>query len=334
MTPDTRNTRRRITIMATGQNIIHQRAIDRNDEGAVPELAIKMFRMIALDALPAAEPDKVKAEIEEVIGLDASQAVLTSAKSGIGIEETLEALVKRIPPPTGDRDAPLKAMLVDSWYDPYLGVVILVRVIDGFLHKGLNVRFMQGGTQHLVDRVRDRKDADDGYLAVRVETVVQEGLRVHVRRHQFTAGVGISEPIPVLQQLLQNGLREHVAGSIWSFDDEERVVGPSLGADSIAKGTQSVLIGLALVLIFMIASFTSVDAGIVVVPKEEPKVEKKKPAEPKKKVEKKELTAWERCCANDIDLSPLRNGFFIDHYKRSRGNFNFNIRFKWGSHNH
>ncbi|MCP9223004.1 translation elongation factor 4 [Erythrobacter sp. LQ02-29] len=103
--------------------------------------------------LPAAEPEKVKAEIEDIIGLDASDAVLTSAKSGIGIEDTLEAIVARIPPPTGDRDAPLKAMLVDSWYDPYLGVVILVRVLDGFLHKGLNVRFMQGGTQHLVDRV-------------------------------------------------------------------------------------------------------------------------------------------------------------------------------------
>ncbi len=103
--------------------------------------------------LPAAEPDMVRKEIEDIIGLDASDAVLTSAKSGIGIEETLEALVARIPSPTGDRDAPLKAMLVDSWYDPYLGVVILVRVIDGVLTKGLNVRFMQGGTQHLIDRV-------------------------------------------------------------------------------------------------------------------------------------------------------------------------------------
>ncbi|MEE4288161.1 MAG: GTP-binding protein, partial [Erythrobacter sp.] len=81
--------------------------------------------------LPAAEPDKVRAEIEDIIGLDASDAVLTSAKSGIGIEDVLEAIVKRIPPPGGERDAPLKASLVDSWYDPYLGVVILVRVIDG-----------------------------------------------------------------------------------------------------------------------------------------------------------------------------------------------------------
>ncbi|MBU2586850.1 MAG: translation elongation factor 4 [Alphaproteobacteria bacterium] len=103
--------------------------------------------------LPAAEPEKVKAEIEEIIGLDASDAVLTSAKSGIGIEDVLEAVVTRIPPPQGKIDAPLTASLIDSWYDPYLGVVILVRVIDGKLTKGLNIRFMQGGTQHLVDRV-------------------------------------------------------------------------------------------------------------------------------------------------------------------------------------
>jgi GTP-binding protein LepA len=103
--------------------------------------------------LPAAEPEKVRAEIEEVIGLDASEAVFTSAKSGIGIEEVLEAIVAKIPPPTGDRGKPLKASLIDSWYDPYLGVVILVRVIEGALTKGLNIRFMQGGTQHLIDRV-------------------------------------------------------------------------------------------------------------------------------------------------------------------------------------
>ena len=103
--------------------------------------------------LPAAEPDKVRAEIEDIIGIDASGAVLTSAKSGIGIEDVLEAIVARIPPPQGDRAAPLKALLVDSWYDPYLGVVILVRVLDGVIRKGLAVKFMQGGTQHLVDRV-------------------------------------------------------------------------------------------------------------------------------------------------------------------------------------
>ena len=103
--------------------------------------------------LPSAEPEKVKAEIEEIIGLDASDAVLTSAKTGIGIGDVLEAIVHRIPPPKGDITAPLKAMLVDSWYDPYLGVVILVRVIDGQITKGLQIKFMAGDTTHLVDRV-------------------------------------------------------------------------------------------------------------------------------------------------------------------------------------
>ncbi len=103
--------------------------------------------------LPSADPEKVRKEIEDVIGLDASDAVLASAKSGIGIAEVLEAVVRRIPPPAGDPAAPLQAMLVDSWYDPYLGVVILVRIVDGVLKKGQQVTFMQAGTQHLVDRV-------------------------------------------------------------------------------------------------------------------------------------------------------------------------------------
>src|SRR5437764_3374989 len=103
--------------------------------------------------LPAADVDKVKKEIEDIIGLPADDAVLTSAKTGIGIDEVLEAIVTRIPPPTGDREAPLKAMLVDSWYDAYLGVVILIRVIDGAVRKGQQVSFMAAGTTHLVDRV-------------------------------------------------------------------------------------------------------------------------------------------------------------------------------------
>ncbi|SMC98718.1 translation elongation factor 4 [Novosphingobium sp. B1] len=117
--------------------------------------------------LPAAEPEKVKAEIEDVIGLDASNAVMTSAKSGIGIEEVLDSVVERIPPPKGDRTAPLKAMLVDSWYDPYLGVVILVRVIDGVIKKGLQVKFMAGGTEHLIDRV--------GCMRPKIETLDELG---------------------------------------------------------------------------------------------------------------------------------------------------------------
>src|SRR5881392_3487267 len=103
--------------------------------------------------LPAAEPDRVKEQIEDVIGLDAADALLISAKTGIGIEDVLEALVQRLPSPQGDAAAPLKALLVDSWYDPYLGVVILVRVMEGVLRKGQQIAFMAGGTQHLVDRV-------------------------------------------------------------------------------------------------------------------------------------------------------------------------------------
>src|SRR3954469_15250121 len=103
--------------------------------------------------LPAADPEGVRQEIEEIIGLDASHAVLASAKTGVGISEVLQAIVDTIPPPTGDAAAPTKAMLVDSWYDPYLGVVILVRVIDGSLKKGQQVRFMAAGTTHLIDRV-------------------------------------------------------------------------------------------------------------------------------------------------------------------------------------
>jgi len=103
--------------------------------------------------LPAADPEGVRQEIEEIIGLDASEAVLASAKTGIGIEEVLDAIVAKIPPPKGDAAAPLQAMLVDSWYDPYLGVVILVRVIDGRISKGQQVKFMAAGTTHLVDRV-------------------------------------------------------------------------------------------------------------------------------------------------------------------------------------
>lgn len=103
--------------------------------------------------LPAAEPEKVKLEIEDIIGLPADDAVLASAKSGIGIDDILEAIVTRIPPPKGDASAPLKAMLVDSWYDPYLGVVILIRVVEGTIKKGQQIRFMQADTVHLVDRV-------------------------------------------------------------------------------------------------------------------------------------------------------------------------------------
>ncbi len=103
--------------------------------------------------LPAAEPERVKQQIEDVIGLDASDAIPISAKTGLGIDDVLEALVKRLPAPKGDAAAPLKALLVDSWYDAYLGVVVLVRVKDGKLTKGLKVRMMATAATHDVERV-------------------------------------------------------------------------------------------------------------------------------------------------------------------------------------
>ncbi|VXC91820.1 translation elongation factor 4 [Sphingomonas sp. 8AM] len=133
--------------------------------------------------LPAAEPEKVRAEIEDVIGIDASDAVLASAKSGIGIPDILEAIVRKIPAPKGDADAPLKAMLVDSWYDPYLGVMILIRVVDGTLRKGQQVTFMQAGTTHLIDRVgcfrpkieqlTDLGPGEIGFITAQIKDVAQ-----------------------------------------------------------------------------------------------------------------------------------------------------------------
>ncbi|MEM0928311.1 MAG: translation elongation factor 4 [Pseudomonadota bacterium] len=103
--------------------------------------------------LPAAEPDRVKEQIEEVIGLDASDAVEISAKTGMGVPDVLEAIVTRLPEPEGDAEAPLKAMLVDSWYDLYLGVVVLVRIIDGKLKKNQKIRMMKAGATYQVDQV-------------------------------------------------------------------------------------------------------------------------------------------------------------------------------------
>jgi GTP-binding protein LepA len=103
--------------------------------------------------LPAAEPDRVRQQIEDVIGLDAHDALEISAKTGLGVEEVLEAIVLRLPPPKGDARAPLKALLVDSWYDAYLGVVVLVRIFDGTLAKGQRIRLMSTGASYQIDRV-------------------------------------------------------------------------------------------------------------------------------------------------------------------------------------
>jgi GTP-binding protein LepA len=103
--------------------------------------------------LPAAEPEKVKQQIEDVIGIDASNAILISAKTGQNIDGVLEAIVTRLPPPKGDREAPLKALLVDSWYDAYLGVVVLLRVVDGTLKRGQRIRLMGTNASYEVDKI-------------------------------------------------------------------------------------------------------------------------------------------------------------------------------------
>ncbi len=161
--------------------------------------------------LPAAEPEMVRKEIEDIIGLDASNAILTSAKAGIGIEDVLDAIVARIPPPKGDIDAPLKAMLVDSWYDPYLGVVILIRVIDGVLKKGQQIKFMAAGTTHLIDRVGaftpkienlpELGPGEIGFITAQIKDVAQARVGDTVtdaRRPALEALAGFKEVQPVV----------------------------------------------------------------------------------------------------------------------------------------
>jgi GTP-binding protein LepA len=131
--------------------------------------------------LPAAEPDRVKQQIEDVIGLDASDAVLISAKTGLNIEGVLEAIVTRLPPPTGDATKTLTALLVDSWYDAYLGVVVLVRVRDGHLRKGQRIRMMSNGAVHTVEQlgiftpkmvaVETLGPGEMGYVTAAIKTV-------------------------------------------------------------------------------------------------------------------------------------------------------------------
>ena len=131
--------------------------------------------------LPAAEPERVKNQIEDVVGLDASDALKISAKTGAGVDDVLEALLERLPPPTGDQYKPLKALLVDSWYDPYLGVVILVRVRDGRLTKGMKIRMMATGATYQVEqaghfrpkpeRVESLGPGEVGYITAAIKTV-------------------------------------------------------------------------------------------------------------------------------------------------------------------
>ena len=129
--------------------------------------------------LPGAQPDEARRQIEEIIGLDASGAILASAKEGTGVHEILEAIVARLPAPTGDPDAPLKALIFDSWYDAYRGVIILTRVIDGVIRAGMKIRLMAKGQEYEVDQV--------GVFSPKPVAVAELGRRrgrVHLRRHQ------------------------------------------------------------------------------------------------------------------------------------------------------
>ncbi len=161
--------------------------------------------------LPAAEPARIRQQIEDVIGLDASEAVEISAKTGQGIADVLEALVARLPAPTGEEDAPLKALLVDSWYDPYLGVMILVRVHDGVLAKGKKIRFMAAGSAYQVERVGvftpkpqvvDRLGPGEvGFITAAIKTVADTDVGDTItddRNPATTALAGFKPSVPVV----------------------------------------------------------------------------------------------------------------------------------------
>ncbi len=159
--------------------------------------------------LPSAEPERIREQIEQVIGLDASDAVLASAKNGIGIRETLEAVVKRVPPPKGDPDAPLRALIFDSWFDPYRGVIILTRIVDGTLRKGQRIRLFSNGKTFEVDGVGfqspkpvacDELSAGEaGFLFANIKTV--SDAKVGDTIMDDSASSASVEPLPGFQEI-------------------------------------------------------------------------------------------------------------------------------------
>jgi len=161
--------------------------------------------------LPAAEPERVKEQIEEVIGLDTSEALLISAKTGMGVPDVLEAIVKKMPPPVGDPDAPLKALLVDSWYDSYLGVMTLVRVYEGTLKRGMKIRLMQEESVHQADqvgvftpkptKVESLGPGDVGYMTAAIKTVAETSVGDTItedKRRTAKPIAGFKPSIPVV----------------------------------------------------------------------------------------------------------------------------------------
>ena len=157
--------------------------------------------------LPSAEPDRIREQIETVIGLDASDAILASAKNGIGIEEILEAVVHRLPAPTGSQDAPLRALIFDSWFDPYRGVIILARVVEGRLRKGMKIRLWSNNTVHEVEGVGyqspkpipcDELAAGEvGFLFATIKTVSDAQIGDTIIEHANPA----AEPLPGFEPL-------------------------------------------------------------------------------------------------------------------------------------
>ncbi len=157
--------------------------------------------------LPSAEPDRIKEQIENIIGLDTSDAVLASAKTGIGIEEILEMIVKKVPAPRGDKDAPLKALIFDSWYDSYRGVIVLFRIIEGTIKRGTKIRFFNTGREYLVETLgvnRPRPTPIDklsvgevGFLTASIKTVAD----VQIGDTITEAARPVAEPFPGFQEV-------------------------------------------------------------------------------------------------------------------------------------
>ena len=145
------------------------------------ELGLEVIPVLNKVDLPSAEPERVKQEIEDIIGIDAQQALAVSAKTGVGVEQVLEQLIKDVPTPTGDPDAPLKALIIDSWFDNYLGIVSLIRVVDGTVGKRDKIEMMSSGNQHQVEQVgvftpkrelRDQLTAGEvGFLVASIKNI-------------------------------------------------------------------------------------------------------------------------------------------------------------------
>ncbi|HVF31183.1 MAG TPA: translation elongation factor 4 [Pyrinomonadaceae bacterium] len=157
--------------------------------------------------LPSAEPDRIKEQIENIIGLDASQAVLTSAKTGLGVEDVLEAVIAKVPPPKGDRNAPLKALIFDSWYDSYRGVIVLYRIIDGTIKKGTKIKFFNTGREYLVETIGVNRPkatpigelgpGEVGFLTASIKTVAD----VQIGDTITEAARPVDKPFPGFQEV-------------------------------------------------------------------------------------------------------------------------------------